>query len=351
MHAPLYTRQTVDEDRRITFCIHAPDAHAVQIEFGKPEGPEAGERVFALVRQDNGDWTVTTDPVRPGFHYYQVLVDGMKCSDPAAACYFGWGHWCSGIEIPDPEFSLHEPRRVPHGELRMHWYHSQITGQARRCIVYTPPGYDAQADTCYPVLYLQHGSGEAELSWPGQGRANFILDNLIAEGTAVPMLVVMDNGYAMPAGASADDRPKNRFGDVIVNELVPEIDHCFRTVADAHHRALAGLSMGAGQALSIGLTNLHLFGSVCAMSGGGRGFDPATSFGGLFASSSKANKALDVFWIGCGRQDGGFKGAQAMHEQLGALGVRHTWFECDGSHDWGVWRRHLVEVARALFRG
>ena len=351
MVQPLYGSQKLHDDLRMTFRIKAPDARSVAIEFGKPEGPERGERVYPMVKGDDGAWSVTTEPVRPGFHYYNVLIDGFACADPAAPSYYGWGYWCSGVDIPDPSLPEAEARNVPHGGVRMHWYHSAITGAERRCMVYTPPGYDANLETRYPVFYLQHGSGEAEMSWPGQGRANVILDNLLAAGKARPMLVVMDNGYAPPPGVPANAREQNRFAEVVVKELVPEIDRAFRTMADREHRAIAGLSMGAGQALNIGLNNLDLFASVCALSGGGRSFDPATSYGGLFADPAKANGRLKLLWIGCGRQDGGFAGAQGMHQRLESLGVRHVWYECEGSHDWGVWRRHLVELAKVLFKG
>lgn len=349
MKQPLYASPKILDDNRVAFHVFAPEATKVQIEFGKPEGPERGEKVYDLERNEKGDWTVTTDPALPGFHYYNVLVDGFKAADPAAACYFGWGFWCSGVEIPEPEFSAHLPNSVPHGEVRLHWYDSPLTNTTRRCLVYTPPGYEEDPTKRYPVLHLQHGSGEAEWSWTGQGKANFILDNLIAEGKARPMLVVMDSGYAQQPGTNADQRDKNLFGDVVIKELVPEIDRCFRTEGSRGGRALAGLSMGAGQALRIGLANLDVFGSVAALSGGGRNFDPKTSYDGIFANPSAANDKLDLLWMGCGRQDGGFAGARGMHEALEKAGVTHEWYELEGSHDWGVWRRHLYDLAQKLF--
>jgi enterochelin esterase family protein len=348
MIPPLYVSQTIDARGRVTFKVSAPDAASVAIEFGRPDGPEREEKAYALAKGDDGEWSVTTRPLPPGFHYYSIVIDGLRCSDPAAPCYFGWGHWCSGLDIPDPSFTIPEPRNVPHGDLRMHWYHSEICGCERRCVVYTPPGYDTSTQR-YPVLYLQHGSGEAEFSWPGQGRANHIMDNLLDAKRAGPMLVVMDRGYAPPPGAATIAHTDNRFADVVVGELVPEIDRSFRTIADRSHRAIAGLSMGAGQAMRIGFGNLALFGSVGAMSGGGRGFDPATSFDGVFSNAAVANESLDLLWMGCGRQDGGFASARAMHETLESLGVRHVWFESEGAHEWSVWRRHLADFAPRLF--
>src|SRR5690606_19420156 len=164
---------------------------------------------------------------------------------------------------------------VPHGQVRSHWYYSQVTGMWRRALVYTPPGYD-QDDTRYPVLYLQHGSGESERGWTEQGRANFILDNLIAEGASKPMIVVMENGMVAPQAdqerAGQEQAPQRgrrnaAFGQLVTSDLIPEIDHAFRTLADREHRAIAGLSMGAGQALQIGLSNPGVFAYVGAFSG------------------------------------------------------------------------------------
>jgi len=349
MIQPLYVRRILDEQNRMSFRIKAPAARSVSVELGQAGPRENQEITCALEKGADGVWTGTAGPLIPGFHYYSILVDGFRCADPAAPCYYGWGYWISGVDIPDPQFTLHEPGQVPHGEVRMHWYRSSITGTLRRCLVYTPPGYDTAQERRYPVLYLQHGSGEAEVSWTGQGRANFILDNLIAAGRAHPMLIVMDNGYAQMPGTTVEDRGSNRFADVFVNELLPAIDSSFRTVPDRRHRAIAGLSMGAGQCMQIGLSRPDLFAAVGAMSGGGRSFDPATSHGGFFADPHTANTRLDLLWIGCGRQDGGFEGARKMHETLESHGIRHVWYESDGAHVWGVWRRHLADLAPRLF--
>ena len=180
------------------------------------------------------------------------------------------------------------------------------------------------------------------------------MDNLIAEGRALPMLVVMERGYASRPG-EPDPRwqrgSENLFGRVLLDDLVPMIDGAYRSIADRDHRALAGLSMGAGQAMRIGLANLDVFGSIGALSGGGREFDPKTSFGGVFADANEANEKLDLLWIGCGREDGLFGHAKSLHEALSRHGVEHVWFECDGDHEWHVWRRHLYELAPLLFRG
>ena len=155
-----------------------------------------------MARAADGSWMVTTPPVVPGFHYYELIVDGFHCPDVNSESYFGWGQQSSGLEVPDPNLDFYNVKDVPHGEVRTVWYRSSVTGMARRALVYTPPGYDRTQDR-YPVLYLQHGAGESERGWTNQGRANFILDNLLAEKRVVPMMVVMDNGYADAISASA----------------------------------------------------------------------------------------------------------------------------------------------------
>lgn len=345
MTKPLYAAAPqVDADNRATIRVNAPDAKSVSVSIPR------GEHEYTMAKGDDGVWSATTEPLRPGLHYYDVKVDGFTAADPASPVYYGWGYWISCIEIPDPSFPEIAANNVPHGDIRIHWYHSAMTGQPRHCLVYTPPGYDADTNMRYPVLYLQHGSGEAQTSWTAQGRANFIMDNLIAQGRAAKMLIVMDNGYAPEPGASAHDRTRNRFTEFLPKELVPEIDRSFRTLADRKHRAMAGLSMGAGQAMTIGLGNHELFASVGSFSGGSRQFDPKTSYNGFFADPAKANKQLDLLWIGCGRGDSLFEGAKALHETLEKAGVEHVWYESEGKHEWAVWRHHLVEMAQRLFK-
>ena len=160
---------------------------------------------------EDGVWTVTSPPVVPGFHYYALIVDGVRVNDPGSDTFFGTGRPTSGIEIPEKGVDFYHAKDVPHGEVRSRWYTSKVTGQTRHVMVYTPPGYDADREKRYPVLYLQHGGGEDETGWGRQGRVNFILDNLIAAGKAKPMIVVMEKGYATRAGAAAaTDRARAR---------------------------------------------------------------------------------------------------------------------------------------------
>ena len=192
----------VQPDGRVTFRLKAPDARKVQAQPGGADNG-LGKGPFDMERGDDGTWSVTTPPAVPGFHYYWLVVDGVAVNDPGSETFFGYGKPTSGVEVPEKGVDFYDINEVPHGEVRALWYHSKVTGKARRAFVYTPPGYDAAGGTRYPVLYLQHGAGEDERGWTAQGRANFILDNLIAAKNAKPMIVVMDNGYADRVGQPA----------------------------------------------------------------------------------------------------------------------------------------------------
>ena len=280
--------------------------------------------------------------MQPGFHYYWLLVDGVAANDPGSETYFGWAKQSSGIDVPDPALDFYEAKDVSHGDVHIHWYRSGTTGKMRRIYVYTPPGYDANPRTRYPVLYLQHGAGESERGWTMQGRANFILDNLIADGKARPMIIVMENGYAGEGNEG--------FADVVIKDLIPEIDKNYRTRADRAHRAIAGLSMGGGQAMNIGLGNLDKFAYIGSFSGAGaRNFDVKTSYNGVFTDPDGFNKKVKLLWIGCGEGDSLHAGSLALHEALDKSGIHNVWFTGPGLHEWQVWRKHLNDFAPRLF--
>jgi enterochelin esterase family protein len=341
----------MDPERRILFRLKAPEAMKVEVHC---KGSLWGGKPFPLSKDKDGVWTGAGEPVEPGFYYYEFLVDGVAVNDPGSQTYFGWARETSGLDIPGPLYDFCEPKAVPHGELRTRVYESKVTGTTRRALVYTPPGYDRDAAARYPVLYLQHGSGESERSWSQQGRAPFILDNLIAEQKAEEMIVVMELGYATKAGAPAGARGNEAFEELVVNDLVPMIDATYRTKADRDSRAIAGLSMGGGQAVRIGLGHPDLFGSVAAMSGGAAsGRNSASRPEGIakaIADPAAFNARTKLLWIGSGRQDGGYAGTRDAHEALEKAGVIHAWFETDGAHEWGVWRQSLRDLAEKLFK-
>ncbi len=313
---------------------------------------------WEMQRDDSGVWTVTTPPVIPGFHYYKIAIDGSEVNDPNSDAFFGTGRPTSGIEIPDKSLDFHDAHNVPHGEVRSRWYQSMVTGQIRHIMVYTPPDYDADAKKRYPVLYLQHGSGEDETGWTRQGHVNFILDNLLAAGKATPMIVVMEKGYATRAGAIAE-APRGRgdfgvFEDVVIKDLVPMIDATYRTIADREHRAIAGLSMGAGQALKIGLTHLDTFSAVGAFSGVGR-LDPQTAYGGVLAEPATFDKKVNLLYLHAGTvslDEGIHKNAESLYDSLQQAGAKHVVFhDAKGyAHEWQTWRYAFHDFAPRLFQ-
>jgi enterochelin esterase-like enzyme len=361
----------VHSDLRVTFRIKAPTAQKVEFGFF---GFDGGTR-YSAKKGEDGSWTATTDALVPGFHYYRVFIDGAEVNDPSSETFYGTGKQTSGIEVPEKGVDYYLPKDVPHGEVRERWYHSKTTQAWRRVFVYTPPGYDTDRDTRYPVLYLQHGGGEDERGWPNQGRVAFILDNLIAERKARPMLVVMEQGYARRPGeppiTPAPPRPAapgqpapprdlgrmfGAFEEVMVNDLIPMVDATYRTVADRDHRAMAGLSMGGMQTFQIGLKHLDLFAYLGGFSGGGSGFggtpfDPKTSHNGVMADAAAFNRRVRLLWLGVGTAEGRItESIKGYHEALQKAGIRNVYYESSGTaHEWLTWRRCLHEFGPLLF--
>jgi enterochelin esterase-like enzyme len=338
----------IHADMRVTFQVNAPSAKSVNL----AGGGGLGKGPFEMTRQ--GDvWSVTTPPVTPGFHYYWLIIDGVTVNDPSSETFFGYNKPTSGIEVPAPGVDFYLPKDVPHGEVRSRWYESKTTGQPRRAFIYTPPGYDANTQTRYPVLYLQHGAGEDERGWSTQGNMSFIMDNLIEAGKARPMLVVMDKGYARrpgEKGVGAKGKDGGAFQDVILKDVIPMIDATYRTKPDREHRAIAGLSMGAGQAAQIGFTNLDTFSTIGAFSGAGK-IDPATSYGGVFANPAEFNNKVRLFYVHAGSAETTiYKNAQALHASLQKAGIKSVFVGAEGfDHEWHTWRLALHDFVPRLF--
>src|SRR5690349_7044048 len=355
----------IDSAGRVQIRIKAPEASKVRLNCWS--GPK-----LDMEKQADGFWTVTTTPLVPGLHYYVINVDGIDASDPGSRAFFGGSRYTSMVEIPEPGSTYYSIRDVPHGQVREIWYDSAVTGSWRHALVYLPPGYDASSKTRYPVLYLQHGGGEDETGWIRQGRANFILDNLIAAGEARPMIVVMAYGYARRAGApppnpnAAMGSPEMQkqiadmtatFTDDITKALIPFVDKTFRTLPDRDNRAMAGLSMGGFQTFQITLNRLDLFSHIGGFSGagglGGRAFDPKTDFNGAFADPKAFAKKVRLLWLGIGtaepeRMRDGIRG---FHKALTDAGIDHVYVESQGTdHEWQTWRRNLNDFAPRLFR-
>ncbi len=357
----------IHADLRVTFRIKAPDAQKVEFGFFP-------SKRYPAQKDKDGFWTTTTDPLAPGFHYYRVYIDGADVNDPSSETFFGTGKEASGIEIPEKGVDYYLSKDVPHGEIRERWYFSKTTQQWRRVFVYTPPGYDTDRETRYPVLYLQHGGGEDERAWPNQGRVGFILDNLIAERKAKPMLVVMEQGYARRPGepaptpparpAPGQNRPGPRdfsrmfaaFEEVMVKDLIPMIDETYRTIPDRENRAMAGLSMGGMQTFQITLKHLDLFAYIGGFSGAGGGFggapfDPKTAHNGVMADAGEFNRKVRLVWLGIGTAEGRmYEGIKNYHQALEKAGIKHGYYESPGTaHEWLTWRRCLHEFAPLLF--
>ncbi len=343
----------ITSDSRVMFRLKAPNAKMVRLEGGTGLVKEPLE----MSRDDAGNWTVTTPPAVPGFHYYWFTVDGIRVNDPASPCFFGWGRDTSGLEIPEPGVNFYAPNEnIPRGEVRVRWYHSKITGQWRRVHVYTPPDYDRKSRARFPVLYLQHGAGENERGWVEQGRANFILDRLIAEQKAKPMLVVVDTGYAAYPGPTAST---NRFAataayeEVMLKELIPLIDSTYRTKTDRLNRAMAGLSMGSMQTLGITLKHLDQFAWIGAMSGPPReGFDVKSAYDGVFNDAAGFNRKVKLLWFSAGTAEERFHASTlATHQALTQAGIKNEFYSSPGTdHEWQTWRRSLHELAPRLFK-
>ena len=347
----------VHADNRLTFRLTAPNAQKVQLQPGGADNG-LGKGPADMTRDEKGVWSITLPAAVPGFHYYWFVVDGLNVNDPGSETYFGWGRQTSGIEVPEPGADYYEPRAVPHGEVRLRLYESKVTGAWRRAYENTPPGYDADSKTRYPVLYLQHGAGENATSWTKQGRANLILDNLIAAGKAKPMIVVMDTGYAIKPGAAPVQGPTgtpqlpNAFEDVVISDLIPTIDATYRTMADRNNRAMAGLSMGGGQTLQITSKHLGLFAWIGSFSAPLRNFDVKTSMNGVLNDAPAFNKQVRLLWIGSGTGETAMHDAATqLHTSLEAAGIKHVAFESPGtSHEWQTWRRSLNDFAPRLWR-
>ena len=353
----------IHPDLRASVRIKAPDAKQVVLDLGKK---------YPMAADAEGIWMATTEPLVPGFHYYSIIIDGAAVCDPASETFYGMGRQASGIEIPTKGEDFYEVKDVAHGEVRERWYHSHTTGAWRHVYVYTPPGYDGDVQARFPVLYLQHGGGEDERGWVVQGHVSHIMDNLIAEKKAKPMIVVMEKGYAKkvgepdvplsaPSGGSSMPADFSRMfaavEDVFIKDLIPMIDSSYRTRPDRENRALAGLSMGGMQSFVIGLKNLDHFAYLGGFSGAGGGFgggtfDPKTSHGGVMADAKAFNDKVHVLFMSIGTAEGErfYNSVKGYRDALGNAGIKTVFYESPGTaHEWHTWRRSLHEFAPLLF--
>ena len=344
---PSLVSPEVHPDRTVTFRLSAPNAKQVRVSGDLLKEPQD------LMKDEKGVWSTTLGPLRPDLYGYRFTVDGLTVIDPS-----NQARPATMLEVPGDGPMFYDLRAVPHGEVHERWYTSKTLDLTRRVFIYTPPNYDKGSGK-YPVLYLLHGAGSDESAWTESGRANVILDNLMADGKLKPLVVVMPYGYAYPPvspkslGEDAMKRQRSGFERDLIDDVVPFVQANYRVYADRDHRAIAGLSLGGGQALGTGLSHTDVFSRVAGFSAAlGAVTQPEAGgldFKLLVANSKKVNEQLKLLWVGCGTDDTLYKSNEAFAEMLKTSGVKLTWRSTEGAHTWLVWRRYLNEVAPLLF--
>ena len=333
-------------DHRVVFRIKAPEAKTVQINLG---------RKYDMIKDTGGYWTVTTDSIGKGFHYYSLILDGVSLADPASETFYGMGRMASGIEIPYAKGEFYALKEVPHGDIRIKKYFSRATNSWREMYIYTPPGYDTSTIK-YPVLYLLHGGGEDQRGWATQGRTDLILDNLLAAGKAKPMIIAMlDGNTGMQGGiAGFNENALRAFENEIKTAAIPFVETNFRVQPDAKSRALAGLSMGGLQTLYAGVKNNDLFSYLGVFSSGFFANNTKLSestYEYMKSNPDLLNKNIREFWISMGgKEDIAHENCQVMMKKMDEYGVKYKYSEYPGGHTWPVWRHDLFEFAQLLFR-
>jgi enterochelin esterase family protein len=354
---PLSAQQTstvqspeVHADRRVTFRILAAKAEQVAF-FG--DWMKVGT-TRAMTKDAQGVWSLTTEPLPPSIYLYSFTVDGVTIADPVnPRVKLRSRTSASMVEVPSQPPALWQERDVPHGSVTIEWQKSSaLNGETRSIWIYTPPGYEkAPASRQYPVLYLFHGSNDTAGGWVLAGQANYILDNLIAEGKAVPMVVVMPYGHAVPFGSPRELQAKNAqlYEDYILKDVRPLVETKYRVSKDRARRAIAGLSMGGGQSLHIGLRHLDLFSAVGAFSAAAP-TNAETVFASALGNAKATNEKLKLLWIACGKDDSLLDRNAKLSEVLKARGIRHTYLATEGAHTYTVWRTYLGEFVPLLFR-
>ncbi len=340
------------EDFSVVFKLRAPNAQKVQIDLGK---------LYDMVKDDQGVWSVRTAPQVPGFHYYSLVIDGVKVADPASESFYGTGRMSSAIEIPEKGADFYEIKDVPQGALSSKYYYSNVTKSWRRLFVYTPAGYDINTNQRYPVVYIQHGGGEDERGWAEQGKTDIILNNLVAEGKAKPMIVVISNGNVSTGrgGGGYSSAAMAGIKEEMTANIIPFIDKQYRTMPTAKSRALCGLSMGGGQAFYVGLGSLDVFSSVGVFSSGifggisnptGASFDAEKEIPGLLTKSSTFNAKLALFYISVGEQDPRVEFTKKAVKTLQDNGLKVSYNSFPGDHEWQVWRKSLYDFVQRVFK-
>jgi len=338
-------------DRRVTFRLRAPNAQ--QVDFAVTPG--AAE---AMTRDDAGVWSLTVGPLEPEIYRYHFVVDGLRIIDPVNDWIdVGRNTSTSLFEVPGSPARTAERRPGEGGTLHIRHYTSSVLGVSRRVFIHVPAAYDREPARRFPVLYLRHGANLLESSWSDLGRAGVILDNLVADGQATPMIIVMPNGYAdrpgkpgtpIPFGQETRDATRTE----LLEDIIPLIERNYRVQTGPEHRAIAGLSMGAGQAFFTGLMHPDHFAWVAEFSSGAFSepkFDLATALPGLLEKPAATNARLRLLFLSCGTEDPRFNGQRRLHETLHQHGIHHEWVTFPGAHEWKVWRNSLEALLPRLF--
>lgn len=346
----------VHPDRTITFRLRMPNAQKVTVNLETGQG-------LPLIKDEHGLWSVTTPVLDPDLYGYAFSVDGTTVLDPENTNYKSNLLYPNNlVEVPGEGLQPWDRADIAHGELHHHYYHSTAAGDNRDYFVYTPPGFDAKAKTKYPVLYLLHGFSDDASGWSIVGKSNLILDTLIAQGKAKPMIVVMplgygESGYASHNTRSFEDpeltqRNVEKFREALLTEVLPQVEHAYPVSADRKDRAIAGLSMGGAETLFTGLNNLDKFAWIGSFSMGGLTAGTAgDNYSRIFpALNAKDAARIRLLWIACGTSDHLLPASQKFIAWLNTEGIHATAIETPGAHQWMVWRRNLASFAPQLFR-
>lgn len=342
----------VHPDNGVTFRFRDPNAKEVKLAL------EGAAEAQLMQKDEQGVWSVTTSPLASDYYSYSFLADGVHLIDPSNPLLVpNLRSTSSAVHVAGFSSLPWEVNDVPHGEIHHHFYRSAVAQDNRDYYVYTPPNYDPSHKKTYPVLYLLHGYSDDASGWTAVGHANVILDNLIAQGKAKPMIVVMPLGYGTLAfvltsedlwhQAEPRDRNFKEFTEELLTEVMPRVESEYRITKDRNARAIAGLSMGGSESLLTGLNNLDKFSWTGAFSSGGLPEDFQKDFPSL---NAKANQQLHLLWIACGTEDNLISLNRNLREWLTSKGIKHADIETPGMHTWMVWRRNLVEFAQLLFR-
>ena len=336
----------INSARDVTFRIKAPNAKQVTVRGQWTKDP------IPLARSEDGVWSTTTPAVAPGVWEYSFNVDGLTMVDPANTAIKPMREPRTSIlHLPEVTPQPWDFQNVPHGTVHLHSYLSKGLGRPRELWVYTPPGYEAALATKYPLLVLQHGSGDNQQTWIAHGKAHWILDSLIAAGKARPMVVVMLDGHPFTPTALRDGAARNGTMDAFRRELfddaLPLVEMTYRVERDRSQRGIVGLSMGGGQSLTVGLGNLDRFSWVGSFSGS---VPEESAVQSAFTDATATNAQLSLLWIGCGADDSLLKRNEEFVGKLKAAGVTHEWHRTAGAHSWPVWRGYLADFLPRIFQ-